>query len=321
MADKLLSRRDFIKSAGAGGAALFLASAGIFTGSKKVESVVDDAMYWDSVINFGSGVDSKRRTAKFNEVIEKSVDNPKILSSYLKWMAIEIYATVNNLVLSQKTASHFLYGDGKELDLSQKIIDSIRLSPGWLDIPDPEITSDRNIAKAFVEETVLESVMYGDPVVTPKIKQIEDSFMNGNRQIEIKGTGDKANEDFFSSIRRFYFKYQGVVKSVDNGIANTKGEFHLSDKYDWDERIYDGSSLTVSVALEFMETFLSAMGISSPKEWLKSRMDQNEYQDLIEKRIITISDADGLLLQQSGVGKAFPIVAKFEVSNLDIKLD
>ncbi len=227
-------------------------------------------------------------------------------------MALEVYANTQKYTVAKNTIRQFIYGDGKDLDVTKFLAESFRDSPEWLDGDfDPVLDSDRKVLQSLSLETIKRSFSKkeDDPGNT------EIQFYKSGEAINFKGTGDSLNADTVYSIKQFRFELEGEMSP--EGLVN--GRYYLRDKYDWDERHSDAGSLTKGAALDIVCEMLDYMGISNPKVWIKSKIGEDEFPVMSSEGFVTIDDEDGLRLQEKGVGTPFNVIANWDIVNM--KLD
>ena len=300
------SRRDFLKLAGAG--ALSVVLSGL-----KINQALTTGAVIDTLINPDSSVTIKQRKHKFEEVLVKSVSEPKLLPSFLKFVALEVYANTQNYIVAKNTIRQFIYGEGINLDVTNFLAESYRKSPGWLDGDfDPISASDGTILQAFSEEIVGRSIFIKekDP------RNTETKIHEKDGIVYLEGTGDSLNADTVYGIKQFRYIFEGK-RSSDGSID---GRFSLCDKYDWDNRHSDSGSLTKGAALDIMCEYLVHMGIPDPKEWIRSKMGEDEFTKMSSDGFISIDDEDGLRLQQSGIGESFNVTAEWNIRRMKLNI-
>lgn len=303
--NKLLSRRDFLKTGGIAAGSMLLAA-----------TQVDKAFTFGAVINTITNPDSSvtvnERKQKLKEVVVKSVSEPKLLGSFLKFMALEVYANTQGYIVAKNAIRQFLYGNGKDLDITNLLVDSFRKSPEWLDGKfDSVLDHDQKVLEAFSVETFKRSIA----IKEHNPKKLDIKFDKEGNRLHAKGFSDPLNADTFYGLNKFSFVFDGRV--TDDTIS---GKYQLSDRYDWDDRHSEAGSLTNGAALDIACEMLSYLGISNPKEWIVNLVGEEEFSEIASGRFVRIDDEDGLRLQNSGVGIPFNITASWEVTSMRIDI-
>ena len=303
--DASISRRDFLKLSGFGA----LGALGAYL---RVDQAVTFGAVVNTIVNPDSSVTITRRKQKLEEVVAKSVSEPKVLGSFLKFMALEVYANTQGYVVAKNAIRQFLYGNGKDLNITNLLVDSFRKSPQWLDGKfDPVLDHDHKVLEAISVATVNRSISTKER--SPNNNNIK--FDKEGDRLHIKGFSDPLNVDTFYGLNKFSFIFDGTFHN-----DSISGTYKLKDKYDWDERHSEAGSLTNGAALDIACEMLSYLGISSPKDWIISQVGEEEFSEIASGRFVRIDDEDGLRLQNSGVGIPFNITASWEVRSMRIDI-
>lgn len=306
MADKQLSRSDFLKAGGVIAVSVALAA---WDTNRRVDGLVTNSAVLDTIINNGSNISVEQRKQKILEALEKSAFKPEIFGSFAKFLALEVHANFKGYYTARDTIRNFLFGEGKELDITNSLAESLRKEPQWLDGQfDRNFASDREILQALTKHTYENSVELKkrDPTNT-------NVSFNSNEKgsLEARLVGDNANTDTFYSLYKFRISVDGKIDS--SGIT---ADCKLTDRYDWDGRVSDAASLTYGQAAEIAIEYLEFLGIRRSKDDILKLIGINEGESA--EQFVSIDDRDGLRLQEAGVGKPFNIYANWKVINMKV---
>lgn len=306
MADKHLSRRDFIKAGGVVIGSMALAS---WDTNRKVDGVITNSAVLDTVINCGSNISVEQRKRKIHEALEKSAFDSEVFRSLVKFLALEVHANFKGYYTARDTIRNFLFGEGKELDITSSLAESLRNEPKWLEGEfDKNLSSDREILQALTKNTYENSARLKkrDPTNT---NVSFNSFEDGS--FVAKLVGQNANTDTFYSLYKFRISVNGIVDN--SGIT---ADCKLTDRYDWDGRVSDAASLTYNQAAEIASEYLDFLGIKRNKDSILKLLGVSEKESA--EQFVSIDDRDGLRLQEAGIGKPFDICANWKVINMKV---
>lgn len=322
-----LSRRDFLKLAGAG--------FGTLAVEWSLGPLARVATYLDRVLNLDEG-NAAQRYAKLQEAANKTVTEPELLSSWLKFCALEVYAGVNGLVLAEATLRRFMFGAGKSLDIKNLIPRSVRNDAGWLgdtETLDVVTSSDQEILEGFAHHAVNKALGINieftnrkfNIAVFPTGDEMR-AILRDNRKTEIliSGAGEGVNRDGLYSMNMFTHEFTGKIVAADEGyqvwgVEVVDGFYRLEDLYDWDDKVFfTGATLRLGDALGFFSNMIEKLGVRRPTEWLRENMDPEQFVDLLTKEIVRIDDSDGVRLQQSDLAQPFKIETQWGVPKMQI---
>jgi hypothetical protein len=234
---------------------------------------------------------------------------------------------------AQKMASHFLYGEGKKLDISASIVEALKNDSVLKRYKDQleadEKTDDQTLLKTFIEQT------FGRPPRDPMIGTYiggksykEDDF--GDGPIEMLEAGGlyisladdprtyfvgKATKElegkrlrlmaiaapidspsFHYSLGDFTMVATGTVKKVTDHMVLEHPSIDIYDTYDWTQ----AEDLRISNKIEYIINGLGLADFFVDPMW-----------DDLKKQEVTIFDYEGNLLVQQGFANNFDVEAHF----------
>ena len=243
MAD--VSRRDFMKLAGLGLGGLALNAVARF------DKLTTQTAVLDTIVNYGSNISVEQRKNKIQQALKESIKEPEVFGSLIKFLALEVHANFKGYYVARDTIRNFLFGEGRGLNITDTLSQSLRKEPQWLEGDfDQQLSSDREVLQSLTLETLANSVSL--KTSDPSNTDISIDTGENNQSFQARLIGSRGNTDTFFALRNFRISIDGEM--IDSGVC---GDCILTDRYDWDGRISDAASLTYGQAADIASEYLS----------------------------------------------------------------
>lgn len=322
-----LSRREFLSLLG-------LAVGGAAETVIKLNQVFNWASAIEVWLNADSNISQKIRKQKLEAAALKSVGQPEVLTSWLKFCALEVYARTKGLVLAETVIRQFMYGKGEAVDITGRIPQSLRNYPDSLTMPwlsETEVRgfSDERLRYEWAFYGLTSALKLRDDLTTdPDKNKLRQKLEKGEPfLLQVSGAGDGPNRDCLYSLHGFsqflIARVKRVQRSGEDWVLDlVKGKYRLTDRYKFDEgRNVNGLELNQFHLVDFTVRWLRRLGITDdPDKWLTEHLSREKLIALQNKRIIGVDDRDGLRLQEAGLACPVPITANWELPKFSLSI-
>jgi hypothetical protein len=241
-------------------------------------------------------------------------ENKKKLMTWLKFNGTIHYGRKNGQFLAADFMNHFLYGKGKDYDISKLL--SKEFKRFLLSLPDKkrqEMGINENLTEQEAIEIVFKAVLSGThtnlinatygPFATEKIDG-EMTYYSGAPNTEllykvlslfaVAYLGDSVNfTQIMNSLGQATFAAVGKVDAVSqSGVTFKSVKLSVYDTYDWSKATDVGAHVRI-------EELIIELGLQD--------LFEDEMFDDIKNEVISIIDKDGAYLVENDLGNNFDI--------------
>lgn len=256
-------------------------------------------------------------------------ENIQALTAWLKFNAVEYYGKIKNYHLASTLVRHFLFGratsEGKAepVDISKIFTRSVREEIQRHEVE--RITEEQALEKFFGR--TLNHTLYSLPFVdyphqTEGLtkESLETGQTGGRVKIQTLALWNlDVPPDIHYSLHLYNLGCEGVVQNVARTeevgyqVTLENPQLTIYDIYDWDlastveEEIKLGENLML-----FTNHLLYQMGIREPDKKMMALLGEERLAELYQAKL-SVSDKDGALLAEKGLGHEFEVGGSFSL--------
>jgi hypothetical protein len=229
-------------------------------------------------------------------------DQREVYLSLLKFKAAEVYAWQQGWPLVGETAHHFISGKGEVLDISETLVDSLKISGKEKNV------STQSLLNGFFGPLVSESINQG----LPTSQKWSSENIAGGQDFWFVGEVDSTLPDVNLSLHRFGLGVFGRAinpKKSDTAVhALFEGSVKIFDRYDFGTNDKDIKGISFSNTA--IELLFRELGVKDPLEFLTRKVGGKVAKEILNSKLGRFSTANGRLLQDSGIGIPYDIVTR-----------